>query len=187
MSAPAFWRAIAANASAIPCGVLASTGCIFTPTLSAAAWTFFSNAVMEALEGFTKYATRVTLGTIPRSISRRLGPSSAAMTEIPVVLPPGRARLLTKPLPTGSALIVTMGIAVVAFLRSKRRGRSYCCQDVHFQPHQLRRQFRQRLGFPLGGAPFDHEILADHITEFAHALRERAVVIVGIDKFHVTL
>jgi len=37
------------------------------------------------------------------------------MVDIPVMLPPGFRKLCTKPLPTGSAEIVTIGITVVAF------------------------------------------------------------------------
>ena len=40
-------------------------------------------------------------------------------TETPVILPPGRARLATMPASTGTAKIPTIGIVVVAALKSR--------------------------------------------------------------------
>ena len=54
------------------------------------------------------------------SISSLLVFSSVAKVESPVTLPPGRARLATRPSPTGSpTLVITMGIVVVAPLGRK--------------------------------------------------------------------
>src|SRR5215510_9307990 len=45
----------------------------------------------------------------------RLGSKIVCTTDNPVILPPGRARLATCPVPTGSACVAkTMGIVVVA-------------------------------------------------------------------------
>src|SRR5215467_16343175 len=61
--------------------------------------------------------TRASLGTASLSISSRLVLSPDAKPENPVTLPPGRARLATKPAATGSPmLVITMGIVVVALL-----------------------------------------------------------------------
>src|SRR5262245_34062066 len=60
--------------------------------------------------------TRVRLGIASLSISNLLVVSSVPKPETPVTLPPGRARLATKPSPTGSAtLVITMGMVLVAF------------------------------------------------------------------------
>ena len=59
-------------------------------------------------------ATRRSPGTSSRSRSSRLPARSVDRTDSPVTLPPGRARLATSPLPTGSpAAVNTIGIAVV--------------------------------------------------------------------------
>ena len=116
MTAPAFSLVITENAVSISCGVRASTGKTFTFAFCAAAWTFFSIVAWAELAGFTRTATRDSLGTMLSSISRSLGLMSTETFESPVMLPPGRARLLTKPLPTGSlAPPKTIGIVVVAF------------------------------------------------------------------------
>ena len=72
---------------------------------------------MLCRSGARRNPTRASLGTASLSISSLLVFSSVAKVESPVTLPPGRARLATKPTPTGSpALVITMGMVVVAFL-----------------------------------------------------------------------
>lgn len=45
------------------------------------------------------------------------------MIDIPVLLPPGRARLFTRPLPIGSPMVaITMGIVVVAICAARAAG-----------------------------------------------------------------
>jgi hypothetical protein len=66
--------------------------------------------------GFHRTATRETEGIASLSISSRLPLSSAEIKLIPVMFPPGRARLATSPAPTGSAMAaITIGIVRVAF------------------------------------------------------------------------
>ena len=64
----------------------------------------------------------MSLGTASLSISSLLCLVGAKL-ENPVTLPPGRARLATKPAPTGSAAFaITMGMVVVAFLAANAGG-----------------------------------------------------------------
>src|SRR5260221_543502 len=52
-----------------------------------------------------------------RRICSRLGPRSGLSTVLPVIFPPGRARLATRPARTGSPTpIITMGTVAVACL-----------------------------------------------------------------------
>jgi hypothetical protein len=65
-------------------------------------------------------ATRATLGKASLSSSNLLPSRSVAIMLSPVIFPPGRARLETSPLPTGSgAAANTMGIVALAFLAAK--------------------------------------------------------------------
>jgi hypothetical protein len=65
--------------------------------------------------GFWRTATRETLGATPLSISNCFPTSSGPIVASPVMLPPGLARLATKPSATGSPETVkTIGIVVVA-------------------------------------------------------------------------
>ena len=74
--------------------------------------------------GDRRSPTRASLGTASLSISSLLVFSSVAKLESPVTLPPGRARLATKPAPTGSAAFaITMGMVVVAFLAANAAAR----------------------------------------------------------------
>ena len=54
-------------------------------------------------------ANRRSPGTISRNNSRRLPPISACCFDIPVTLPPGRERLVTRPLPSGSTARANTG------------------------------------------------------------------------------
>ena len=74
-------------------------------------------SVFAALAGLTSTATRVAAGTSSRRSSSRFAVNSPLKKLIPVRLPPGRARLATRPSLTGSsATTKTMGIVVVAAL-----------------------------------------------------------------------
>jgi hypothetical protein len=62
-------------------------------------------------------------GTSSDSSSSRFGVSSRLITLKPVTLPPGRARLATRPPPTGSLTPVkTIGIVEVAFFAASAEG-----------------------------------------------------------------
>src|SRR5262249_561548 len=65
-------------------------------------------------------ANRRRPGTASRRISTRLAPRSVAWLDRPVRLPPGRARLATRPVATGSpGSAKTIGIIVVACFAAK--------------------------------------------------------------------
>jgi len=71
----------------------------------------------------TKIAKRRRPGTTERKSSRRLPARSAVWLDRPVTLPPGRARLATRPLATGSvADAKTIGMTDVACLAARTGG-----------------------------------------------------------------
>src|SRR5262245_43432422 len=77
-------------------------------------------SVFVVSAGLTVTATRATPGISSRRSSSRLATSSVETKLMPVRLPPGRARLATRPSLTGSsATAKTMGIVVVAALAAK--------------------------------------------------------------------
>src|SRR3954454_22048742 len=74
-------------------------------------------SAFAVLAGLTSTATRTAPGTSSRNSSSRLATSSPLRKLIPVRLPPGRARLATRPSLTGSSgARKIMGIDVVAAL-----------------------------------------------------------------------
>ena len=76
------------------------------------------------LPGGRRSPTRASLGTASLSTSSLLVFSSVPKLENPVTLPPGRARLATKPAPTGSASVRHHdGNGSSRFLRRQRRRR----------------------------------------------------------------
>src|SRR5215467_8574360 len=73
--------------------------------------------VIAGSEELYKTATREIPGTVSLSSSSRFPLSSVENSVTPVILPPGRAMLATRPVPTGSpAPSRTMGILEVALL-----------------------------------------------------------------------
>ena len=115
MTAPALSCAAVAKAPAISSGVRADTPMTSMPKPLAAPSTFFATAAWDALPGFVSTAMRASPGSRVFSISTCFELRSTAMADSPVVLPPGRDRLATRPLPTGStAAAMTIGIVRVA-------------------------------------------------------------------------
>src|SRR5262245_16409958 len=95
-----------------------------SPRLRAAACRFFVvNSARFGLVGLTSRPTTVAAGTSSCSSSSRFGCTSAFSDVTPVMLPPGRARLVTSPIATGSdATSKTIGIVVVAALAASAAG-----------------------------------------------------------------
>ncbi len=78
---------------------------------------------METLSGFQSSATRLADGMISLTSCRRFGPRSGERMVLPVTLPPGCARLCTRPARTGSPIeIATIGIVEVAILAARLDG-----------------------------------------------------------------
>src|SRR6266851_4720985 len=109
-------------------------------------------------------ANRRRRGTTSRNNSRRLPARSVAWPDRPVTLPPGRARLATKPPPTGSfAMAKTM------------RCRLLCCggpqssrdNDIGFDPGELGRDLGEALAAALCPAILDRDGAAVDPAEFA--------------------
>ena len=75
------------------------------------------------LPGPRRNPTRASLGSASLSTSGLLLFSSLVRLENPVTLPPGRARLATRPAPTGSGtFVITMGMVVVALFAANAGG-----------------------------------------------------------------
>ena len=102
-------------------------------------------------------------------------PTRHLKTLIPVRLPPGRARLATRPSLTGSSLTEkTIGIvAVAAFAASAE---TLFGGDDHGDPaaNQIGRKRRQPIVLILGQAVFDCDVLAFYIAGLLQALAECA-------------
>ena len=81
----------------------------------AAACTSGNSNATFGLSGLAKIANRRRPGTTSRNSSTRLPAESVCWIDIPVRLPPGRARLATRPVPTGSPDTAnTIGITALA-------------------------------------------------------------------------
>ena len=103
-------------------------GMISTLSGDATAWMTANCPIPAGALGSRMTAARVTPGAICLSSSSHLPLRLYSNCIKPVVLPPGRARLATKPLPTGSSVIEnTIGTVRVA-----------CCKAATVEPVEAR-------------------------------------------------
>ena len=100
-------------------------------------------------------------------------PPTPVKKLMPVRLPPGRARLATRPSLTGSsATAKTMGIVVVAALAASAERASGRGDHGDLPANQFGRQRRQPIDLTLRPAVFDRDVLALDIAGVLQALAE---------------
>src|SRR5215472_16579119 len=102
-----------------------------TPLAPAAACVCCTVGSALGLLGFTSRPITLAGGTSSDISSSRFGVSSNVRLLIPVRLPPGRARLVTRPRSTGAALEKTIGIVTVAFFAARAQPGA---QEFEFAP-----------------------------------------------------
>ena len=91
-----------------------------------------------------------------------------------MTLPPGRARLATKPSPTGSPTGRHHdGDGSSRFLRRQRRWSSCDHDQINLKTNQVRRKLRQALSLLLGKPVLDGDILSLNPSKLAQLLPER--------------
>lgn len=93
------------------------TGVNCMPSARAASSAPLSCTAYVGCAGCVSIATCLSVGTTSLSSCRRFPARSAELKAVPVMLPPGRARLGTRPISTGWFTVAkTIGIDAVAFL-----------------------------------------------------------------------
>ena len=90
---------------------------------------------------------------------------------MPVTLPPGRARLSTRPASTGSAPVpaITMGIVFVAFLAARDQLPSCCHNEIDLETHQLGRKLRESIELSLRISVLDGDVLSFDVAKLAQS------------------
>src|SRR5262249_3177874 len=107
------------------------------------------------------------------NISSSLATRSVRSIDSPVIFLPGRGRLATCPVPTGSAWLEnTMGNGFGRLSRGLDHRRRRREDDVDIHARQFRREFRQLLNF-VRPAKFNDDILALDIAEITQARAQR--------------
>src|SRR5262245_2031613 len=108
-------------------------------------------SALGPLAGLTSTATRVALGTSSCSRPSRLDTSSWEKKLMPVALPPGRERLVTRPSLTGSSGTAnTMGIVVVALPAANEAGAPVAAIHFDLSANEVGHQHWQPLRLVLG-------------------------------------
>ena len=103
--------------------------------------------------------------------SSRFPLNSGARVESPVMFPPGRARLATKPSPTGSvSCAMTMGIVEVAPLAARVARPAARDDNLDFETYELGRERWKTIQFFLCRSPLNEDALSLNVTEFPKTL-----------------
>ena len=163
-------RAKAATARSISPASRTLTGLTSTLSDGATAWMTPNWPVPEPWAGSRRTATRVTPGAISLSSSSHFPPMLYSKSMNPVALPPGRARLSTKPAPTGSpATGNTIGTVRVACSNGGHGRVASGQDDVRRERDQFRRVSADFAGIGRGPADVDAHIAADGSSPIAPA------------------
>src|SRR5436190_1414168 len=120
-------------------------------------------------------AIRVALGTSSRKSPNCFAPSSPVKKLIPVRLPPGRARLATRPSCTGSLPTPkTIGIVVVvSFGRERSKVAGWRGDNGHATAHEVSHQHRKAIELALQPVVLHRDVMAFNVAGFVEALAER--------------
>ena len=136
---------------------------IFSPMARVAASTSLNMpSVSVAFAGLNEHGNASSRGYQLTQEFQPLGHNSLLKKLMPVALPPGRARLATRPSLTGSSgTVKTMGIVAVAALAANA-GHVTSARNDHgdLSANQFSRQRRQSIELILRPAVFDRPILA---------------------------
>ena len=174
MKPPFEERPKAVTARSISPASRTSTGRNSTPNDGATDWIAANCPIPAAVAGSRRIATRVRLGAICLSSSSHfpLRPYSNAMK--PVALPPGRARLSTKPAPTGSRRVVnTIGTVRVACNNGPTARAARGQDNIRRKRDQFGHIFANKIGIACGVADVDSHVAAVAPAQLLQPLQER--------------
>jgi len=135
----------------------------------------FASAFALGSLGFARKPRTETLGAISCRSCTRFATSAVENMLTPVMLPPGRFKLATRPLSTGSeAIVATIVIVAVAALAACTAW-SPPLRDNHsdWAANQLGNHARQPFALILRPAVFDRNVSAFVVADFAQALTKR--------------
>ena len=130
---------------------------------------------MKRVLEFQSTATREAAGTASFRSWSALPLSSALSSETPVMFPPGRARLGTIPVPTGSPTAPrTIGMVWVACFAAMHALGGDRDDDVRPAADQLGGQCGQPVGLASRGTEVDDEVLAFDVAQLGQPLLQGA-------------
>ena len=98
-------------------------------------------------------------------------PSSVERFVMPVTLPPGRARLSTRPASTGSAPAHHNDRNRLGRIHGRPDQRVPSCyhDDIDLETHQLGRKLREPIELPLSISVLDGDVLSFYVTKLAQS------------------
>src|SRR5262245_56129988 len=150
------------------------TGLNSTPNDAAAVWIAPHWPVPEGMAASRRTATRVTLGATSLSSSSHLAPMPYSNDRKPVTLPPGRAKLSTKPPPDRIAGLREHDRHGAGRLQQRRYdGAASSQDDVRRQRDQFRRISASALRVARAPAQVNANIASVGPAQLRQRLRER--------------
>src|SRR5215831_18188738 len=144
------------------------------PSEGAADWSTANCAIPAGRLESRRTATRVTPGATSRISSSHFPLMPYSIDVKPVALPPGCARLWTKPAPTGSGVSVnTIGTVRVACSNDPATAPAASQDDVRRERKELGRVFANALGIARPPARVDLDVAGDGPARLPQPLQER--------------
>src|SRR5262249_55182976 len=138
------------------------------PAVRPASLTCSRKGVVKGSAGLARAATRCIEGSISRNSSTLFPAVSAAMLEKPVMLPPGRAKLVTSPTAIGSATAaITIGMVVVACFAARAHGGEGCHYDIYLRTHEVGSQLWHPSRIAIRGTQLEDKVLTLRIAEIS--------------------
>ena len=100
--------------------------------------------------------------------------SSQSWNAMPVMLPPGCASVDTKPMPTGSWTVITIGTVLVAFCTARTGGGAAVTITSGFSATSSSlRELRQPVELALRPSVLDYQLAPLHVAAFGHLVTKR--------------
>src|SRR3954451_14401824 len=144
-----------------------------TPNDGATDWIAPNSPMPADTAGSPMTATRVTPGGVRLSSSSRFAPIPNSAVVKPVALPPGRARLSTKPAPTGSGVCTnTMATVRLGRLQGPHDGTAGGDDHVRRERDQLRSVFVDVFGIASAPTGVNPHVAAVYPPQLLQALPE---------------
>jgi len=107
-----------------------------------------------------------------RNSSTHFPPNTEDIKDTPVMFPPGRAKLGTMPVSTGSAAIITIGISWVACFAASAQGTYSATITSNLKPDKLGRELRKSIQLSFRGAKLECDVLPLYVAEFTQSFPE---------------
>src|SRR6202048_5444977 len=151
--------------------LLILTGLIVVPVASPPSFICSRKGLEKGSVALARAVTRRADGSMSRINWTLLPASPAATLAMPVTFPPGRGRLMTRPVPIGSPVsAITIGISRVACFAATAVGVNQSDDDIDLETNQLSCQFGKPVDLSFRRPKLKSNVLPLDIPQIAESL-----------------